>query len=95
MKIVGMIWLDEIEDKIETKHGVAREEVEEVFFIGKPKIKKMRKGHFRNEHVYRALGQTEDGRYVAVFFIYKTNQKALVLSARDMDDKERQSYGQK
>ncbi len=22
MKIVGLIWLDEIEDKIETKHGV-------------------------------------------------------------------------
>lgn len=94
MKIVGLIWLDEIEDKIEVKHGVVREEVEEVF-ENKPKIKKMRKGHFRNEDVYRALGQSEGGRYLAVFFIYKINQQALILSARDMDDKERKSYGQK
>lgn len=94
MKIVGLIWLDEVEDKIEVKHGVVREEVEEVF-DNKPKIKKMRKGHFRNEHVYRALGQSEDGRYLSVFFIYKINQKALVLSSRDMDDKERQSYASK
>jgi uncharacterized DUF497 family protein len=34
------------------------------------------------------------GRYLVVIFIYKpTARKALVISARDMDKKERKSYG--
>lgn len=36
-----------------------------------------------------------EGRCLAVWFIYKTNQEALVLSAREMDEKERKSYGKK
>ena len=52
----------------------------------------MNKGHFRGEDVYRAFGQTDAGRYLVVFFIYKTSREALILSARDMDDKERKSY---
>jgi uncharacterized DUF497 family protein len=55
----------------------------------------MKKGKFRGEDVYRALGQTHAGRYLTVFFIHKLTQKALILSARDMDDKERASYGKK
>jgi uncharacterized DUF497 family protein len=45
------------------------------------------------ENVYRALGQTDGGRYLAVFFIYKRDRKALPISARDMDGKERKGYG--
>jgi len=52
------------------------------------------KGHFRGENVYRALGQTEAGRYLVVFFIYKLTQEALILSARDMDRKERRVYAE-
>ena len=52
----------------------------------------MNKGHYRGEDVYRALGQTEAGRYLAIFFIHKLTNEALILSARDMDDKERKSY---
>jgi uncharacterized DUF497 family protein len=42
-----------------------------------------------------ALGQTDAGRYVTVLFIYKTTAEALILSARDMADKERRQYGRK
>ena len=52
----------------------------------------MNKGHFRGEDVYRALGQSDAGRYLVIFFIHKLTHEAMILSARDMDDKERKSY---
>ncbi len=91
MKIVGFIWLEEIVEKLEVRHQVAPEEVEQVF-DSQPRVKRMNKGHFRGEDVYRALGQTDAGRYLVVFFIHKLTHEALILSARDMDDKERKSY---
>ncbi len=91
MKIVGFIWLENVVEKLEVKHNVFPEEVEEVI-VAKPKIKKMNKGHFKGEDVYRALGQTETGRYLVVFFIHKLTNEALILSARDMDRKERRNY---
>lgn len=91
MKIIGFIWLENVVEKIEVKHNVLPEEVEAVF-ADQPKIKKMNKGHFRGEDVYRALGQTEAGRYLVVFFIHKLTNEALILSARDMDKKEQKNY---
>lgn len=91
MRIVGFIWLEDAVEKLEVKHGVWPEEVEEVF-TRKPKIKKMNRGRFRGEDVYRALGQTVAGRYLVIFFIHKLTNEALILSARDMDKKERRSY---
>lgn len=41
------------------------------------------------------LGQSQTGRYLAVLFIYKPMQKALILSARDMANKERKMYDRK
>jgi uncharacterized DUF497 family protein len=91
MKIVGFIWLEEIVEKLEVKHQVMPEEVEQVF-LQQPRIRRMKRGHYRGEDVYRALGQTDEGRYLTVFFIHKLTNEALVLSARDMDSKERKSY---
>jgi uncharacterized DUF497 family protein len=71
-----------------------RRQVWEVF-ADKPKVKKMHRGYFSGEHVYRVLGQTEAGRYQTVFFIRKRTNEALILSARDMDEKERKSYARK
>jgi uncharacterized DUF497 family protein len=45
--------------------------------------------------VYSASGQTDAGRYLIVFFIHKPNNTALILSARDMDKKERRRYEQR
>jgi hypothetical protein len=92
--MLDLIWLDEVVEKLESKHQVTPAEVEQVF-SGKHKVKKMRKGHFRGEDVYRALGRTMAGRYLAVFFIRKRSGAALILSARDMDKKERRSYATK
>jgi hypothetical protein len=91
MKIVGFIWLEEIAEKLEVKHQVVPEEVEQVF-SNQPRVKRMNRGHFRGEDVHRVLGQTDGGRYLVVFFIYKLTHEVLILSARDMDDKERKSY---
>lgn len=91
MKIAGFIWLEGIVEKLAIKHHVTTDEVEQVF-AARPGIKRINKGLFRSEDVYRALGQTEAGRYLVVFFIYKQTGEALILSARDMDRKERKSY---
>jgi hypothetical protein len=69
-------------------------EVEEVF-TSKPKIKKMQKGYFCGKDVYRISGQTKAGRYLTVFFIHRSTKGALILSARDMDEKERKIYAKK
>jgi uncharacterized protein len=94
MEIAELLWLDAVVDKIESKHRVTPTEVEEIL-SNRPRIRKMNKGRFRGEDVYRALGQTRAGRYLTVFFIYKQTKEALILSARDMDQKERRSYASK
>jgi len=35
------------------------------------------------------MGQTDAGRYLSVFFVYKQSHDAIVISARDMDAGER------
>lgn len=93
MKITRLIWLHQYVTKIETKHGVYRDEMRQVL-LGRPRIRRIGKGKRRKgEHLYAAYGQTEAGRYLVVFFIYKTGNEALVISARDMDDKERKRHG--
>jgi uncharacterized DUF497 family protein len=94
MKIEGLIWLRDIVDKLAWKHQVDPEEVEEAL-NNQPKIRFVEKGERKGEDVYMALGQTEAGRYLAILFIYKKTKEALIVSARDMADKERKQYGKK
>ncbi len=94
MKINGFIWPEDVIDKLAWKHHITVEEVEEVF-ENRPRIHFVQKGHVVNEDMYAARGQTEAGRYLTVFFIYKEDRKALLVSARDMDQKERKNYGKK
>ena len=94
MKIDGFIWQEEIVDKLKWKHNLTPDEVEEIF-QGKPKFLKKVKGKVEGEDLYNALGQTESGRYLTVFFIYKNSQQALIVTARDMNQKERKYYGKK
>ncbi|MBE7549957.1 MAG: BrnT family toxin [Anaerolineales bacterium] len=91
MHIVDLIWLPDVIDKLDWKHNVKPEEVDEILF-GNPTYRKVQKGHIPGEDVYAAMGQTDSGRYLIVFFIYKTTREALILSARDMDGKERRHY---
>jgi uncharacterized DUF497 family protein len=94
MNIEGIIWLRDIVDKLVIKHHVETYEVEEVL-TGKPKFRFVEKGERAGEDVYMALGQTEAGRYLTILFIYKASKETLILSARDMAEKERRLYGRK
>ncbi len=91
MRITALIWLPEIIEKLEVKHGVAVEEVEEVFELGAT-FRWGAKGKRRGEDVYKAYGQTEAGRYLFVAFIYKRQGRALILSSRDMTPTETRFY---
>jgi uncharacterized DUF497 family protein/predicted DNA binding CopG/RHH family protein len=64
------------------RHQFTPEEAEEVF-AGDHKARRTR------ERRYIALGQTFDGRLALVVFRRLPGGKIRVLTARDMDDKER------
>jgi len=92
MRIEEFIWLEDILLKLEKKHHIYSDEVESVF-ANNPQIRFLEKGKIEGEHVYSAYGQTDAGRYVTVIFIFKIKNCALIISARDMDKKERKQYG--
>lgn len=92
MNIKSFIWRTEVIDKIGSKHEVTVEEVEEIFKPGTIYRRGPRGKKRKGEDVYKAYGQTDVGRYLFVAFIYKLNHRALILSARDMDDDERDLY---
>ena len=94
MRINGFIWLRAVVDKLSFRHRVKQEEVEESF-ENRPKFRFLEKGERPGEDVYVALGQSNAGRYLAVMFIYKKSNAALILSARSMAPKEKKLYGKK
>lgn len=78
MYIEGLIWLPDIVDKLEDKHNVTIFEVESLF-ERIPIFSKIEKGRIRGDNLYRALGRTQSGRYLAVYFIHKKTREALVI----------------
>jgi len=92
--IKRIIWKETLIEKIEGKHHVTMSEVEEILH-GRKKVYRIAKGDVKGENVYLALGKTNAGRYLSVFFILKKNYDVLPISARDMDNKERRKYGYK
>ena len=91
MYIDDFIWLPDIAEKLAVKHNVTEGETEEVFF-NRSRYRFVEYGHEKGEDVYSASGQTDAGRYLIVFFIYKPKNTALVLTARDMSNKEKDYY---
>jgi uncharacterized DUF497 family protein len=94
MFIDEFVWLPDILEKVEAKHHVGADEAEEVFF-NDPKFRFVESGYRSHEDVYSAGGQTDSGRYLLVFFIHKAGNTALILTARDMDSKERRRHERK
>lgn len=94
MQIKDIIFLPAIVDKLDWKHNVNPDEVMDILF-GQPLHRKVQKGHIPGEDVYSGMGQTRAGRYLIIFFVYKKTREALILSARDMDRKERKHYERK
>ena len=94
MKIEGVIWLDDVVGKLAFKHHVNTAEVEQVL-NNRPKFRFAQRGMRKGEDLYTALGKTDAGRHLAVFFIRKRNRRALILSARDMAGREKTQYAKK
>ncbi|HEO65320.1 MAG TPA: BrnT family toxin [Spirochaetes bacterium] len=94
MEIVDVILSEETEEKLNRKHNVTYNEIIEVFRKN-PKFLFEQKGHYPDEHLYSVWGQTIGGRYLISFFIYKKTKEALLVSSREMNQKERERYAKK
>jgi uncharacterized DUF497 family protein len=92
VNLYNVIWKDQFIEKLEVKHGVKTEEVEDVLF-SRPHHHRVEKGQIQGEDLFAAFGQTKSGRYLIVFFVLKNNTSALPISARDMTRSERKYYG--
>ena len=93
MKIAGFEWDDGNWPKC-GKHGVSREEIEQVL-LGQPAV--MSDPH-PDELRMRAIGKTTAGRFVfLVFMLRKLDRKNLIrpISARYMHQKEIDHYESK
>lgn len=77
-------------DKIWHKHHVAPSECEQIFF-NLPLIIADDIKHSETENRFYALGQTDSGRLLFLVFTVRKN-KIRVISARDMNQKERREY---
>ena len=91
MNIRGFIWNESIVDKIAIKHNLSPKEVEDAF-QDRPKFKRGPRGHRHGEQGYYCLGRSLTGRYIFVFFILKQDNRAFVVTARDMTRSERRTY---
>ncbi len=91
MKLYEVIWKEQYLAKLEVKHDVYPDEVEAVLFQN-PVVLRAERGHIKGEDLYFAYGQTEEGRYLIVLFVYKGQARALPISARDMTTEERRYY---
>ena len=95
MRIEGIIWLEAVVEKLESKHDVTTMEVEDIL-AAKPRFRFVERGHRRGENVYAALGRTAAGRRLLVFFVFKPRtREALILSAREPSQRERKLYEKK
>ena len=95
MQIESIVCPEHIEAKLEAKHSVTYREARQAL-LSRPRIRFVEKGHTEGEDVYAGFGQTLGGRYLAVFFIYKpTSKTAVIISAREMNEKERRTYGRR
>lgn len=96
VRIEAVVILPQFVEKLAQKHHLEPDEVYEVIVErpeNRPVYRFFAKGNEEGEDLWAAFGQTEAGRYVVVFFIYKLNHEALVISGRDMTEGERRWYG--
>ena len=70
------------------------DEVEEALAAAR-RFRFIETGDIGGEDLYAAMGQTEAGRYIIIYFIYKTTKEALIVSAREMTRKEKRRYAKK
>ena len=93
-RIVGFDW-DSGNARKNDRHGVPQSEAEQVFFD--PRLLMVADpAHSTGETRFHALGQTIDGRQLHVTFTLRMGATLIrVISARDMQRKERTFYDRK
>jgi hypothetical protein len=89
-KCTGFEWDKHNSEKIKAKHNVTPVECEQVFF-NLPVIAGDDKKHSETENRFYVLGQTDAGRLLFLVFTVR-KEKLRVISARDMNKKERRVY---
>ena len=89
-KRIGFDWDEGNLLKNWEKHKVSASECEQVFF-NLPLIAKPDTGHSRGEERFYVLGQTDPGRHLFIVFTVRNNL-IRIISARDMNHKERNAY---
>jgi len=85
LKITNFKWDDRNTEHI-SRHNVTLDEAEEVFADDAAIFLRSRSGR------YVALGQTEAGRYLTVVYERKSGGVIRVVTAFDMDEKNRRRY---
>ncbi len=85
MKISQILWDEDSVYHI-ASHDVSPREVDEAIFEGNSLILKGREGR------YIVLSQTLSGRYLTVIIVFKLKGRIKIITARDMDEKERKYY---
>jgi uncharacterized DUF497 family protein len=93
-QISGFEWDDGNRGKNADKHSVSAAEAESIFFRD-PLIVAEDEKHSGSEQRLNALGKTIEDRLLHVTFTFRRNGTLLrVISARDMNRKERKIYEQ-
>lgn len=85
MRVHAFDWNEENESHI-ARHGVAIFEVEEAILFDKPFYQRSREGK------YIVYAITEEGRFLFIVFAIKGRGRIKVITARDMNEKEKRYY---
>jgi uncharacterized DUF497 family protein len=89
-KIEGFEWDKGNHEKNDKKHGVTRDECEQMF-LNQPLRFFDDEVHSKNEERYGVLGKTNEGRRLVALFTIRKN-KIRVISTRDQGKKDRKIY---
>lgn len=86
LRIRLLVWSEEAEIHIWTKHGVTTREAEEAAYHSRLVVRG------RGRAVYEVFGRTEAGRYLLVVIRTLGKGAAKLITARSMTDTERRRY---
>jgi uncharacterized protein len=79
---------DHILEKIESKHGVTFNEVEEACLSDERHVRRSKEGF------HKVFSQTEAGKYLLVVLVNLEGGRWKIVTAREMTDSERKLYKQ-
>ena len=93
-QITGFQWDDGNDRKNVDRHSVSQSESEEIF-ANIPLLVVYDDRHSQQEERFNALGRTASGRLLHLTFTLREgNTLVRIISARDMNRRERERYGQ-